>query len=370
MSGQNPEEKVSLWQLFQAFFQGFTTPSRDAFWAMIPGFVLMSAIVAWFFSYATLSSPTGAFLARSEKDSYGIASHHALKLGQQQDTRPLLVVMGSSVTSNAMGSDVALQEAVQKATGAEWQVALLATALQGPLEQIAMLETILSAPAAKERRIVAVLGVEPTVNFWNAQKVVELEEEVRMGLRSDWADAELVALGGTPKSRSGIYIVENWRFFLANGTRSIMRLASGRAAVPDYDFYAPPESLPANERKRDEIIEIMRTSHDPNSSGVLDSLSRLVDRLESYPNLQLVLLQEWPSPELIAQGELMDLLHSEADRYDAFAKENQVGFWRVFEENKVPAGAFYDDLHIGDRGAQDLLVKCVADKLAALESGG
>ena len=354
----------------QAFLDGFVESSRAAFFAMLAGMVLMIALAAWYFSYATLSGPSGAYLARSSADVDGHATYRALQLGGQVDNRPTVLILGSSVSASAFAFEALTADAIRQETGQDWRVGLLTTALQSPVDQFALIETALKSADRQNQPVVIVLGVDVTLNGWTPEKILEIDSEPRLGIRSAWADNEITRLGGTPRPRSSFYIAENWRFFIVNGGKAMMRLLTRKAAVPRLDIFAPDESLPEDQRNGGLIAERIRTSFKPDSDGILGSLRVLADHLDSFENARLILLHELPSPDLIKNARLEAIIAAERARYIDFAQEIGARYWSPFTDLNVPARTFHDSYHIGQAETQQQLRAALARQIADLTKGG
>ena len=357
-------------QIGQAFLDGFVESSRAAFFAMLAGMGLMIALAAWYFSYATLSGPSGAYLARSSADVDGHATYRALQLGGQVDNRPTVLILGSSVSASAFAFEDLTAEAISNETGQDWRVGLLTTALQSPVDQFALIETALQSADRKTQPVVIVLGVDVTLNGWTPEKILEIDSEPRLGIRSDWADDEIARLGGTPRPRSSFYIAENWRFFIVNGGKAMMRFLTRTAAVPRLDIFAPDENLPRNQRDGDLIANQIRTSFKPDNDGILESLRVLSDHLDSFDNARLILLHELPSPDLVKDAQLEDIIAAERARYIDFAQEIGAQYWSPFTELNIPAEAFHDSYHIGQAVTQQRLRAALARQIADLTRDG
>lgn len=366
MTKSGGKARPGLRAILQAFFEGFTSPSRIAFWAMLAGFLVNVFVAAWFFRYETLGSPAGAYLARSFKDSYAIATHRALALAQDTDTRPLLIVLGSSVTSSAFASETRIKAAVDAATGRDWKVAMLTTSLQGPLEQVALLDVALGNEAMRKREITVLLGVEAASGYWSRNLILDMSASVRLGLRSDWADAELARIGGTPLPRSSFYPIENREFIAINGGRAMMRLLSRTPVTPRHDYHAPATYRPTEARMNERriIADEIRKAQANEDGEYLEILRNLAIRLSANRGLRLVLLPERPSPELVVTERLGGILAEEAAHYTLLAEDLGALCWQMFGTENIPQSAFHDDLHIGDPATQDRLAAALGSFLA------
>ncbi len=358
-----------LARIAKDFADGVMTPSRTGFAAMLAGAAVMSALALWLFSYGTLGGPAGAYVARSANDSDGLATYRALQLRVADDRRPLLVVLGTSILSNAFASEAMLKQAVDKETGRDWEVAILTTALQSPIDQVALVQSVVGEDGARGRPVVLVIGVDTLHTGWSRQQMLDIDRTGRLGLRSDWADAEIAELGGTPRPRSWLYVRENWHFFITNGTQALLRLMVRKSAPRRFDQYAPDQPLPLKERKRDLIVSQIRAADDPQSKGFLPVLEHLMNRLSAHGNIRVALVHETPSPDLVKSAGLQGVLVREQATYARFAKAAGAAFWPLLDTPDITADAYHDDLHIGDEKTQARLRARLAARVAGLISG-
>lgn len=365
------EPRPGVRAIAAAFFEGCITPSRTAFWALLVGLAANLALAGWFFRYDTLASPAGAYLAGSTKDTYAIATHRALSLARETRSDPLLLILGSSATSTAFASESDVTEALGTATGEAWEVAILATGAQGPMEQFALLDTVLAAKANQEREVVVLLGVEASLGYWQRAKIIEMCSGVRLGLRSDWEDAAWAKIGETRKPRSPYYMIENRDFVAVNGMVAMLRLLTGKTAAPRYDHYVPkePASLDARLAGRERVGRETREGHAANDGVYLGLLSDLAAHLSAYPNVRLVIAPERPSPDLIAAEGIGPILDEDAGRYEDLARETGATFWPMMAKGTIPQSSYYDDLHIGVAETRARIIAELARIVAALPEG-
>ncbi|MHA6264585.1 hypothetical protein ACXYMO_15385 [Arenibacterium sp. CAU 1754] len=356
-------------EIWQAFVAGFVESSRAAFVAMLIGFLAIASIALWYFSYATLGSPVGVYLMRSELDVDGYATYRSLHAAQTPNDSPLALILGSSVMASAFAFEELTAQEISEKTGEQWHVAMLTTAKQSPLDQFALLETVLqSAESRKNQRIVVVLGVDVTLNAWTPEKMLEIDRFGRLGIRSDWADQEVLRLGGTPRPRYSFYIADNWNFFRLNGGKTLMRLLARTPAQPRLDIFAPKVSWPEEKRNGPAIAAQIRSSFDPENQSLLHTLRELAQRLSDYENLDLVLFHETPSPDFVEARRLTEIVAAESARYREFSREIGAHFWSPIIEAGVSAEAYHDHYHIGKSDTQARLRSALAEKISELEA--
>ena len=320
---------------------------------MIAGVLVMGTFLCWFFSYDTLGGPLGKYLVSSDTDSFGYVTFRSLQLGRTEQKQPLLVVLGTSIFSNALASERKLEESLKHASGEDWNVALLTTALQSPIDQVTLIQTIIRPTLEQKERIIIIVGVSTFRGEWPKEVLLEIEQNSRLGLRSDWADSEIESIGGEPKPRSSIYIYENWEFFLHHARKTILRFFVQGPATRQFDSFSPLVRAPENFENREELIEKMYEWYDPNDESYLNRFQVLENLLKLHPNVQLVFVQELPSPELLSEDLFGKQVNAERAQYEAFSKKIGADYWPIFEESQISAESYFDYFHIGDPSAQE-----------------
>lgn len=346
-----------------------TVPSLPMFFAMCAGAAAMTGLIFWFFSYATLAGPYGDYLPRSKRDNEAMATQRALSLAMAPPERPRAIVTGSSATGNSLAREDLVAAAIGKATGSDWLVGLLATPLQSPLDQVALVERALGPPPGPEAPVYLIVGHSALRDGWTAERMLSFENRRRIGLRSDWEDEEIRRLGGAPLPRSDWYIAENFRFFVVNGAKSIVRLLSRLPAARRYDMNSPAASLSVDRRKRDVIVGNYmrgRETAEPESRAIL---KRLAERLKAYPSVHLILIDEGLNPELVDNAGLRAEDDAWLESMAVFAKSIGAEFWPIHREASIAPESYYDDLHVSLPAARDKIRERLARHIAEDEKG-
>lgn len=341
-----------------------TTPSLPMFFAMCAGAAAMIGIVLWFFSYATLAGPYGDYLPRSKRDNEAMATQRALSLALAPPERPRAIVTGSSATGNSLAREDLVAAAIDEATGGDWLVGLLATPLQSPLDQIALVERALGPPPGPQAPVYLIVGHSALRDGWSAERMLSAENRRRIGLRSDWEDEEVRRLGGAPLPRSDWYIVENFHFFVVNGAKSIVRLLGHLPAARRYEVNSPAAYLPVDRRKRDIIVENYRRGRETAAPESRAILARLAERLRAYPSVRLVLIDEGLNPELLDDEGLRAEDDAWLESMAAFARSIGAAFWPIHREASISSGSYYDDLHVSLPAARDKIRERLARHIA------
>ena len=342
-----------------AWWQGFSQPSALAFSVFGLSLVATVALCVWFFSEATIGGWYGRYLPRSALDDDGFATREALKAGYEEATLPRLMVLGSSTIAQAVGSGQELEQKILDLTGQKWRVVVLTTAGQSPTEQFALIECALERQRADSPPVVVAVGFGPQRMRWTAEKTVGIATSRRLGLRSDWEDAEVRVLGGTPMPRRGFYPLDNWDFFLVNGARSLLRVALQQPASRKVDYFTRGREGPETQAVRDTRGARIRDSF-PQRHGYYSQISRLAANVASRPNTSLVFIEETISPDLVTDQGLAGIYDQMRQEMAEMAQQQGFRFWPVTTEANLSSAHYHDDLHIQTGEAQDILRTMIA----------
>lgn len=350
-----------------AFWDGFTGTSRVGFFAMLVGAALAFAVYFWYFNYSTVSGPAGRYLLNNSDDLEGYATMRSLRLGVDQSHDPLLMILGTSFSAAAFGSDRFVSDRLDGLTGTHWRVANMATASQSPLDAIALIDHALDSNQGET--VVIMLGVDAVTGGWTTDALMQYYDEPRIGVRSPWVDEEVARLGHAPRPRYANYFLDNWNFSALRAPRLFVRLF---AKGPYEDVYfnrstmQQEEPLAIEDRREPLIAEQIReaATHDPESN--FDMYRMLADHLRDLPSAALVLMQEVPEAGMIERHDLGGIIAEQTVAYKAFAAEIGAYFWAPTVEPSFPREAFYDPYHIGDDRARELLRDDLADFVAKI----
>jgi hypothetical protein len=346
------------------FTAGLLQPSRLAALVGIVVFVAGVSGAAWFFTPPVLAGHLGRYLARSQQDTEAQATWRVLQLAHHPPDQPRLLILGSSITANAIGSERGMETALRDATGQDWSVSLLTTPLQTPLDEMTLVEAALGPPPGPRKPVVIAIELSLERDHASLARMLELEDTGRLGVRSSWADATVRELGGKPRRTTGIYLIDNLPFIARNGQVALTRLLLDRPAPRRLAVFAPPSPLSDAERPRQRLLTELRRPL-PRQLPDYSVLARLMERLRAYPAVHVVFLAADPSPDFIAWGRLQEAAVESRQREYAMAVRHGAEFWPIFGEARLPADVFYDDLHIGAPIAQAKVRSLVADHLAS-----
>jgi hypothetical protein len=361
--------KNFLAQAGASFWQGFSEPSALAFRVFCLALLATCTLCMWFFSENTLAGPMGRYLPRSGLDAEGFATHEALRSGHHTADRPRLIILGTSAIAQSVGDCTAVIDRIHKETGQDWDIVILTTPLQSPTDQFALLDRALESQSADGPPALVLLGFGVQRLRWNTAQTLEFSEKPRLGLRSDWADAEVRALGGTPAPKTGIYLWDNLSFVLINGSEALIRLATLQPSHRIVDQYARGKTHGPNQDNRNTIGGEIKAAV-PDLPAYLAQIDRLAANIASIPNTQLVLIEEPLSPDLIADQDLAPVRNAFAAAFGDFLADRPLEAWEISTEADLGGNDYFDDLHVRPGEPQKKIQSALADHIIAAIRGG
>ena len=362
--GSAPAIPPPAWRIaLGEFWTGFSEPSRLAALTLVAAFAVSVAGAFLYFSPRTLAGPLGDYLPRSAQDAEGFVTVDALRLGAEVTERPLLLVLGPSTLAQAFGEPREVDAALAGAPGGPWKTHMLVTPLQSPFDQIALLETALADRPRGAPPVVVALGMGIQRLAWSPERLIDMEAQGRIGLRSDQVDSEMERIGATPRPRYGSYLLDNYRFVLVNATEALARLALARPARRQVAAYDSGDVVADADRARETLTA--RLLEGPRNRDYFFGLhARLAARLAQIPGVSLVLIEERLSPALLEAEGLAALDFSGQTEFAAFAARIGAQYWPVMSDARLVAAEYHDDLHVRSGPPQDRVRAAFADRFA------
>lgn len=344
-----------------AFWQGFVAPTRTALALMALMFLVTAAVVCAGFTPQLIAGPIGLYLPRSDRDAESFATREALSLSTPKvlaDPTPRVYVISDSVLAQAFASDIETSKALQAATGKHWNATFLTTPLQGPLDEAALADQVAHGPKGV---VVLPLSFE---RFGDTRdNLIATYQMQRLGLRSQWADQNVAALGGTPRRILGVYALDNGAFVLRSTGIMSARLALGRASTRQIDRYVTPSLTEAElAKRRGVILSRLHASQNPDDLG-MKIMADTVSRLRASG--QTVVFAEEPVSEALFAGPEDKVLYGAYLARSAETARALGGVYcRLAERGQIAPEAYPDYIHLIDPAHQaqlrEALARCVA----------
>jgi hypothetical protein len=340
--------KKTFRQISAEFWVGFIELSKTSFVSLVIAAMLTFSVMVWLFSPTTLASPNGSYAARVPKDAEAFATVEAIRLANQAQERPRLLLLGASTTAQSLGDPRMLADELRKYPGAgAWDIHMLATPLQSRLDQLTLIETALSSRKIDDPPVVIAIGIAVYRLGFPRDRLIELEQTARLGIRSDWADEELAKLGAEPRRRSNFYFVENFQFVVKNLPVAFLRFILRDPAERLIAAYSEGPVLPIVYRPR----ELTRSQIEWGQSDLdsyLEFWKRLHDRLDEMPNVYLMFMDERLSPDFLSESGSLELSNQINERFRAGVSKFGSVFLETMKHAEFSPSDYHDDYHINN----------------------
>lgn len=332
---------------------------------MIVAALLTILAMVCFFSPATFVGENGDFLARSPKDTEAFVTVEAMRLANQAQERPRLLLLGSSTVAQSLGDPRLLENDLENYPDAgAWDVHMLATPLQTRLDQLTIIETALGNRKPDDPPMVIAIGIGIHRLGFPRARLIELEQMGRLGVRSDWADEELAKLGAEPRRRSTFYSVENFQFVVKNLPVSFLRLVLRKPAERLIAAYSAGAELAVTDRPR-ELTKAQIVLGRGGMDSYLKFMEQLHNRLDHLPNVYLVFLDERLSPDFLSETGLLDLSDQLNERFGSGVSDFGSEFIQMMRHAELSSSDYHDDYHIKNGEPQQRVRAAFAHDFAA-----
>jgi hypothetical protein len=342
------------------FGQGLVSLSFAGFTAMVAGFLYSVVFAFWFFSEMSLAGANGDYLPRSGRDDEAFATVTALRTGQDRANDAVILILGSSILAQAIGDGEALTHKLASDGFGNWQVRMMTTPLQSPLDQFALLEIALRGQTAQSAPVIVLVGAGPTRPGWSAAKR-QLEEEYRdrIGLTSSWERDEREILGEYPSRPWGVSLIDNRKFFVLNGTEAILRYLLRAPARRQIDSYANGKVNP----KAQNILATSFAKLPDRMNDYLEQIDRLIGRLRAIPGVRVAFVEEPISPGFIQAFGLAPIVGGFNDRMYEEAHRRGLPYFLILDAAGLAVGDYHDILHMRRGPGQVVYQKVLGDQL-------
>jgi hypothetical protein len=355
-----PRSVLACWD---AFKKGISTPSLLALG--VAGLVCATAMGGSFlyFTEDRLASSAVHYIASSPVDDYAFSSYKALRLRRSPVSGTQLALIGTAAAREAMTEEADIANRLEAALGQRIPVHDL---LSGGLSAIEM--TAYAESLGPNFEGVIVVGMSFSRLAAAADEMKTLIEQPRLGYVSAAADEETRASGFPVPLRTGIYLVDNYKFYVARyGTmlrnvfvtgpvpKHITRTYLGRPATDEVQWAADAARLKAR-----------LANYEARAQDNLASVARMLKQLPNNSRVKVVLLEIPLNPRALDEVVGRDFIDAHHRRLAKFAADNGVEYWDLNEAANLTPSDFQDWSHINSAKAQQRFTGVLVDRLLPL----
>lgn len=355
----------TLRECWREFWQGATRPALTSLLITfcVNGFILIALCV--YITPDFLAGPRHRYLMDDPFDSFvpitakAVASRHL--------EPPDIVILGDSVTVRCVASEESLAGLItEKLGGLTPSVYDLSADGLVSLEMAALVEQL---PAQFDG--VLVLGVGPPFLSNDVRDLAtDILDSPKIGFSSEVLDTEARAAGVKVPYRTGIYFIDNWRFFLPR-LPSLIRNLLITGAQPYGDPFDVPwmkngkRTESWQQEERDSYLSEVTRLYEPNKQANLAVIERIVARLRARSDASFILLQAPINPLWYNDADGKEFFESYTSDLRQFATEHGMSFLSVTQEARLRPADFLDyGGHIGTFEARERCTQAIASRVA------
>lgn len=342
------------------FARGLTQPSRTAVAVALVVIVTFLGGCLLTITPSLIAGEAIRYFASTRYDYDAFVTSRTFEIAGSKDTRPLVALVGASVTRMSFGTERDIEEAIQSESGIDVEVAILCTGRQNYLENMTIIDS-----AMADRPIVFVVGVAPGRFAWDDAGLAEASTAPRLGMRSEAALREAERFGAPSFESSGNYFLDNRGFVLPRMKYlAINGFLRGPVKIQENRYTGltqPPKALAARNRAVAERLGEYEAHFDHNAT-VLGDLVTLVHNAGQ----EIALVEEAVNPDFVAEYPGTAFYDSHAERMAALAEEIGAPYWTITREAGLAPDMFYDWAHINDLDARAALRSMLVAKLEPL----
>jgi len=341
---------------------GFHTPSLVALGLMALTFTATTVAAIFCITPSLLAGQFGTYLARDFEDDAGFVTHEAYRLASPE-TRPgstkRVSVLGNSIIGQAFANGERLDDDLDRLTHHNWDVTMLTTGQQGPLDEAALVDY-----ATKQDPGIVVLPIGFDRFESDPAEIMKYYRLGRIGIRSDLADYQARHLvGSKPRRRVGVLLFDNRNFFIRNGSIIALRAAFRQAPERRVDVYIFRHNAEKLKSYRRDLMKFLKHNYQHGELAT-NLLKSTTDTVKSRGG-RVVFFQPPLAPNLFQTAAERHRYAVHLAKSAALAKELGGYYCHPSAAAHPPTEAFADFFHLKDPKWQArlrvVLARCIAD---------
>jgi hypothetical protein len=311
-----------------------------------------------------MSGEDSALFALDPLDDYAFATSDALRLLHAPPQGRHVALIGTAAMREALtvGDDIAAR--LSHRLDQTVPVIDFMSGGQSGIEMAALADSL-----GDDFEGVLVLGISFSRLAADNAELASLVREPRLAFASAAGDAEIRAAGFTPPPRTGLYLLDHYKFFVARYRAIVWHLLTGTRPVHrDRTYLGRAPASPA-QWAADAATLTARLSHYQNrADSNLGALDRLIRRFPDRAKVRIVLLEIPLNP--LARDTVIGPAFVEAHRarMEDFARRNGVDYWDLNQTAGLVPEDFQDWAHVSSVGGRDRWTADLIDRLGLLLS--
>jgi hypothetical protein len=353
-------EKLSV--IWAALASGLLKPSLVA--AIIALVSCGGAIIAadLLITEDSMMGPDAAVYAQDPLDDYCYATSDALRFLRHPPTGDHVALIGTAAMREALETDQQIAGRIERGYGKAIPVIDFMSGGQSGIEMAALADSL-----GRDYQGVVVLGISFSRLAADSSELGTLVREPRLAFISPAGDAEIRAAGFEPPHRTGNYLIDNYKFFVARYRSILWHLISGTRPLHDSRTYLGRPPADEKQWASDSAILKARIAHyEERADNNLGAMDRLIRMFPDRNKVRIVLLEIPLNPRAAADIVGQSFVDAHRARMQAFAQREGVLYWDLNETAGLTTDDFQDWAHINRASAKDRWTGQLVDRLIPL----
>lgn len=313
-----------------------------------------------------MRSDNAAILADNRVDHHFFATAEIERLTHSTDQRPLLAIVGASVTRSSFGRSKDVSASLSEALQEDYEVVNFSTGRQSLLEHLIFIERL-----PDDRDVTVALGLGPSRFTVGYERYENQVMSPRFGTGSDAFRTEAERMGIDPPRQTGWLIVDFYQFYIPRVLfvpKNIAKLLIGKSIRQDETEYVGRRKSEQAYRAHSDLVMSRFKNPGEDIQTNQELLVRIIKSVAERPNMNLVLIEHPIRPEFVENylGRAAYAKHMAS--VSSLAQAHDVPYWTLGLEANLTEQDFFDWAHISSREAQSKLRENLVSKLEELSN--
>ncbi len=310
----------------------------------------------------SMMGPNASVYAQDPLDDYCYATSDALRFQHNPPKGDHVALIGTAAMREAIETDEQVARRIERGFGKPIPVIDFMSGGQSGIEMAALADSL-----GRDYQGVVVLGVSFSRLAADSSELGTLVREPRLAFVSAAGDAEIRAAGFEPPHRSGNYLIDNYKFFVARYRSILWHLVSGIRPAHDSRTYLGRAPADDKQWASDSAILKARLAHyEERADNNLGAMDRLIRMFPDRNKVRIVLLEIPLNPRAAADVVGHSFVEAHRARMQAFAQREGVLYWDLNETAGLTPDDFQDWAHINRASAKDRWTGQLVDRLIPL----
>jgi hypothetical protein len=306
------------------------------------------------------------YLMTVEEDNYTEISLRAFRIAQE-GPKPFAVAMfGTSLMREAISDEAVIGQAASAGLGRPAAVYYLPAKALSIYEDVSLMDLV-----GRDFSGIVILQISP-YQLLEGKKIGQvIIDSPRLAFHTPAEDDELRQSGLSVPARSGVYLLDNWRFCAARINPTLVRgLIVGPDTLPRHHYQEGDRLTAAQWPDRMRLIRSwwLPEDYDANRQATAARINRMAERLRRSGHVEIVLLEGLHNPDLDTEIFGPKTLDKHRNFVRGWADEQHFHYWDLQDEAGIVPADFHDEGHLQSRAAQQRYTETLGRHVRELAS--